>query len=165
MIDLKVVDEAMVDGFRQGYSEVLIRHFTKKFGWTETYARQVLRDTVRFLAVCAVPPGNDDESWEQPRVMVSSKVIDEVVDEIFLNTPLLVWLEANVLHVRLYHVPSYEHGTADPMIMQAHYDFTVTLMKAAGYLIDEDIWPPQMAYSSCTIHNDLEDCQMFVKRL
>jgi len=96
--------------------------------------------------------------------MVSSKVVDEVVDEIFLNTRLLVWLESDVLMVNLLmHVPSYEHGTLNSAIMRAHYDLTIAMMQAAGYEIDDDIWPPT-AHSTCTASNDLEDCKMYAVR-
>lgn len=169
MIDVATIDETTVNGFRPGYDVALVQHLMKKFGWSSDLARRVLRDAIRFFAVSAIPPssGPDDSDdgvrWE-PQTMVSSELVDCVVDEIFLNTPLLVWLETEVLHVRMHHVPSYEHGIVSPAIGQLRYEFTVSMMQAAGYELDDDIWPAIVAERPCSVGGGWNDCLVHATR-
>lgn len=160
------IDETLVDGFRPGYSSRLIHHLSHKLGWSSDLSRRALRDAVRFLVVSAVPPSNLDENdtWKA-RVMISSQVVDAVVDEIFLNTPLLTWFETEVVNVRMYHVPSYEHGRLDSAIMNMHYRFSIAMMLAAGYEIDEDIWPAQLAdsYEACIAGGGPVPCHVYAR--
>jgi hypothetical protein len=155
------VTETLVDDFRPGYSDLLITHFAKEFDWRPAFTREVLRDAIRFLSVCAIPPTGHESSGEAP-VMVSSPIVDRMVDALLLDVPLMIWLEREVMHCRMVHVPAYAHGITDQAINDARYDFTVSLMEAAGYELDRAvIWPRRLpvGYRTCTNRNDLLDCE------
>ena len=164
MIDVATIDETTVNGFRPGYDVVLVQHFMKKFGWSSDLARRALRDAIRFFTVSAIPPttGADEVIGWEPRITVSSETVDLVVDEIFLNTPLLTWLETEVFHVRMHHVPAYEHGDVDPFITHIRYMFAIDLMRAAGYEIDDDIWPTRLPadYAACIAGGGAPPCHV-----
>jgi hypothetical protein len=155
----RLIDESIVDEYRPGYSNVLIQHFAQEFAWTELFTREVLRDALCFLSVCAIPPTG--RKSDEAQVMVSSPIVDRMADALLLDTPLMIWLERNVFHCRMVHVPAYAHGITDRAITDARYEFTISLMEAAGYPIDRGIiWPHRLSpgYLPCEGGNDLEDC-------
>lgn len=158
------VDETCLDRFKAGYADVFVKHHAKKFDWTAEFTIRVTRDAVRFLSLSSVRPSGVDES--DVRVMVSSPIVDRIVDAIFLDTPLLVWLEELFDVPRLVHIPSYAHSVAEVALTNVQYDFTIMLMQAAGYHVDYNIWPSRLPinYKSCWSSNDLEDCKVMSLR-
>jgi hypothetical protein len=167
MIEITGVNETYLDDFKPGYADLFIRYFSRKFDWTEDFTRLVTRDALRFLELCALPAAGQ-ELLAESRVMVCSPVVDKIVDAIFLDSPLLAWLEKNVFdEVRVLHVPYYAHGESDQAINNAQYEFTIALMLAAGYELDRaEIWPPRLpvGYLTCGCNNDLEDCKFTTER-
>lgn len=167
MIKVTGVNETYLDDFKPGYADIFIKHFALEFDWTEDFTRLVTRDALRFLELCALPP-TGQETLSESRIMVCSPTVDKIVDAIFLDSPLLAWLEKNVFDgVRVLHVPYYAHGESDPTINNAQYEFTIALMLAAGYELDRvEVWPPRLpvGYSGCGCNNDLEDCKFMAER-
>lgn len=161
------INETYLDSFKSGYADTFIKHFALKFDWTESFTRLVTRDALRFLELCALPP-TGQETLSETRVMVCSPVVDRIVDAIFLDSPLLAWLEKNVFSgVRVLHIPYYAHGESDPVINNAQYEFTIALMLAARYELDRvEIWPSRLpiGYLTCGCNNDLEDCKFMAER-
>lgn len=160
MIDIAGISEACLNDFRPGYADLFISYHAKQFGWTMNYATAVTRDAVRFMTMCAQPPAG--------MRMISSPIVDKIVDAIMLDTLLLKWLEKNVFGASIVHVPFYAHGVTDTGINNARYEFAIALMQAAGYEIDPDIWPDRLprGYMPCEDHgNDLEDCNMYAQPL
>jgi len=164
VIDTISIDERCLN-IRPGYADLFVAYHAKQLGWPVEFTTRVTRDAVRFLALCAIPPAGQ-ENISETRVTVSSPIVDKIVDAIFLDSLLLRQLEDNVFGVRLLHIPYYAHGTTDQAINNAHYDFTIALMRAAHYEIDEDIWPARLpvGYLTCTCSNDTKDCQMRAQR-
>jgi hypothetical protein len=161
------ISETYLDDFKPGYADLFIRYFSRKFDWTEDFTRRVTRDALRFLDLCALPAAGQ-ELLAESRVMMCSPVVDRIVDAIFLDSPLLAWLEKNVFDgVRVLHVPYYAHGESDPTINNMQYEFTIALMLAAGHELDRTaIWPPRLpvGYLTCGCSNDLEDCKFTTER-
>jgi hypothetical protein len=154
------IDETRLDAFRPNYADRFIQYHARKFDWTSEYIRRVTRDAFRFLALSALPPAGEETATAY--VMVCSHIVDKIVDAIFLDVPLLIWLEREVFHVRLLHIPYYAHGVTDVAINNARYDFTISMMLSAGYQIDRDIWPVRLPinYAPCHGGNDLDDCSV-----
>ncbi len=153
---IKTIDETLLNEFRPGYADIFIEHFSQKHAWTTEFTREVLRDALRFLQLCAMSP-----SGVEAYTMVSSPVVDKIADSILLDTPLLMWLEREVFGARLVHVPSYAHGMNESATNNLRYQFTVDLLLAAGYELDrQTIWPSRLPvdYLPCSSGNDLEDC-------
>jgi hypothetical protein len=150
VIEVTGVDETCLNEFKPGYADLFIRYFSRKFDWTEDL------------------PAAGQELLAESRVMMCSVVVDRIVDAIFLDSPLLAWLEKNVFDgVRVLHVPYYAHGESDPTINNMQYEFTIALMLAAGYELDRTaIWPPRLpvGYLTCGCSNDLEDCKFMTER-
>lgn len=149
------IDETCLNDFRTGYTNVFIQHIMAKFTWDYEFAVAVTRDALRFMALCAMPDSSN---------LISSPIVDDVVDTILLDTPLLMWLEKHIFGARIVHVPAYAHGITSRVITNARYEFTVALMQAAGYELDRQlIWPVRLPvnYETCTNRNDLEDCAMY----
>lgn len=152
------VDETCLNDFKAGYANVFIQHVMGEFDWDYEFATEVTRDALRFMALCA-----SSESV----IMVSSPIVDQVVDTIMLDSPLLIWLEKNIFGARIVHVPAYAHGIVDPVINNFRYDLTVAIMQAAGYELDRQvIWPARLpvGYQTCGNTNDLDDCYMHALR-
>lgn len=149
-----------IEGFQPGYVNRLLEHFATEFGWDEEFARRVLRDAIRLLDLSALPPTGQEASATQ-QVMIPSPIVDQVIDAIFLDSPLLKWLEDNVFFTRLLHVPSYAHGESDPMLLAARYQFTRALMRSAGYELDNDIWPEAHGSRPYSVGGGWNDCLVF----
>jgi hypothetical protein len=166
-IDTHPYDARTLDDFRLGYTRAFITYHAQKFDWTIEFTEHVTRDAIRFLALSALPAAGMEESTEA-QVMVSSPIVDKIVDAIFLDTPLLIWLERSVFDLtsRLLHVPHYAHGETNPIISNLRYEFTIRMMRAAGYDVDEEIWPPRLPidYATCHCGNDLDDCMVMPYR-
>lgn len=141
---------SQLNDFRIGYPETFIAYHAQEFGWDIEFTERVLRDAIRFLTLSALPTAGIEDITES-RVMVSSPTVDKIVDAIFLDSPLLKWLEEHLFFIRLLHIPFYAHGETNPVIRDLRYDFTLALMHAAGYELDPDIWPPQLpaGYREC----------------
>lgn len=167
MIDVATLDETCLDSYKPGYSDLLIKHFSGEFSWSEALTRAVLRDAVRFFAVCSVPPAGNAASAEAS-LMVCSPIVDQVVDALLLDSPLMIWMERTLFDgVRMVHIPAYAHGISEPAITNLRYEFTVNLMLAAGYALDREvIWPPRLleGYLTCGCDNDTKDCTWGVHR-
>jgi len=150
MIDVARIDEMLLNDFRDGYLITFLDYHAKEFGWTTVFTRSVTRDALRFLGLSAIPLP-DRESPEQMQVMVCSPIVDKIVDAIFLDSPLLVWLERNIFHTRLLHVPYYAHGETNPVRRDLRYSFTLALMRNDGYNLHPEIWPEQLPanYKEC----------------
>jgi hypothetical protein len=161
--EIQLIDETKLEEFRVGYSDILVKHFASDFDWSEDFTRLVLRDALRFLSVCSISTSSiESTSHRESQVMVSSPIVDRVVDALLLDTLLLMWLEREVFHSRFVHVPSYSHGIIDPAINNMRYEFTISLMQAAGYELDRDvIWPVRLpeGYLTCGNRNDVLDCE------
>lgn len=150
MIDIDSINERCLNDFQPGYAGTFITYHAEQFGWDTEFTRRVTCDAVRFLALCAVPPAGQ-EAISEAHVMVSSPIVDKIVDAIFLDTPLLMWLENTFGVKRLLHVPYYAHGETSPAIRDLRYNFTLAMMCTAGYEIDSEIWPAQLPanYKEC----------------
>jgi len=59
MIDVATIDETTVNGYREGYSEVLIQHLSKKLGWSYDLTRR---------ARCVTRSGSWDCARSHPSV-------------------------------------------------------------------------------------------------
>lgn len=165
MIDTVSINERCLNDFKPNYLSVFATYHAKELNWSTEYTIHVTRDAVRFLALCAEPPAGQEDISEA-HVMVSSPDVDKIVDAIFLDSLLLIWLENNIFGARMLHVPYYAHGETERAISNAHYDFTIALMLAAGYEIDKEIWPSRLSadYFTCHCGNDLEDCKVMPMR-
>ena len=151
MIDPAALSEECLNSYRPGYLDVFVAYHADEFDWTPEYTRLVTRDAVRFLGLSAVPPAGQTPT-DQAHVMVSSPDVDKIVDAIFLDSLLLIWLENNVLDgKRMVHVPYYAHGETNPTVRELRYGFTLVLMRAAGYEVDPAIWPDRLPanYKEC----------------
>jgi hypothetical protein len=151
---VSTIDETCIDEYRPGYVDVLIEHFAQEFDWSEEFAHHVLREAMRLLAVSALPPAGEESKTAQ--VMVPSPIVDKVVDAIFLDSPLLMWLEQNVFGVRLLHVPHYAHGMSD--LLAIRYTWTRMLLTAGGYVLDPVIWPHTLSARPCGVGGAWDDC-------
>lgn len=165
----RTVDETCLEDYRPGYADVLVRHFSDEFGWTEEFTRLVIRDALRFLTVSAIPPTSPEveDFPQEAHVLVCSPVVDKIVDAIFMDSPLLIWLEKTILHARMIHVPAYAHGATNRVLDNLRYEFTIRLMQSAGYELDrKSIWPRRLPvdYATCSCGNDLEDCKLYAVR-
>lgn len=162
MIDTNI-DETLLDDFQPGYTETFTVHLARKLGWTTELSGRAIRDALRFLAVSAVPPPGEES--REARVLVSSPIVDEAVDAIMLDTPLLMWLERTLLGARMIHVPAYAHQ-ADAAINEIRYEFTLAMMRAAGYELDEQIWPPRLHAGArpCNVGGGWDDCGVRAQR-
>jgi hypothetical protein len=156
-----LIEAAILNDYQPGYADKFIDYHARKFAWTEQFTLRVTTDALRFLCLSALSPAGSAPTAERP-IMVCSPIVDEIVDAIFLDSPLLLWLEREVFGVRLLHVPYYAHGETDPIITGLRYAFTVQLMRTAGYEIDWDIWPPQLPtdYMACIAGGGPVPCHM-----
>lgn len=157
MNTLREIDETVLDDFRPGYVQLLVNHLVDETGWSEGFTAAVIADGLRFLSVCAIAP-----SGPAGPTMVCSPIVDVAVDAIFLDTPLLCWLEQHVFGTRIQHVPAYAHGVTDPWISNIRYEAAIDLMRAAGYEVDRKvIWPTRLPvdYRPCQ-GGPWNDCQI-----
>lgn len=149
-----------LDSFRPGYATLFTEHCAQEFGWNNDFAERVVTDALRVFAVSAIAPRGEQALFRVRRTMVTSPLVDKVMDTILLNTPLLMWLEDQI-GGRMIHEPAYSHGVVDPIITNLRYQFTIHAMQAAGYELDREvIWPPQLPadYVTCSCDNDTKDC-------
>lgn len=156
------IDSTILNDFRPGYRDLFTQHCASEFGWDTDLAAAVITNAIRFIGICAIPPAGI-EPLTETRMMISSPIVDKVVDTILLDTPLCMWLEQLFNGVRFVHVPAYAHGQTDPVMANLRYTMTIQLMQAAGYNIDNEIWPERLPVNSQTCHcgNDLDDCLMY----
>jgi hypothetical protein len=156
---LHSLDETCINEFRPGYVEALIQHFTEEFDWDGEFARLVLRDAIRVLALSSLTPNGEEPNTT--KIAIPPPIVDQVIDAIFLDSPLLKWLEDNVFGVRLLHVPNYAHGESDQLLIAARYQFTRALMRSARYELDNDIWPEAHGSRPCSVGGGWNDCLVF----
>lgn len=155
------LDVSRLDEFRPGYADLFTQYCAAKFEWDTLFAADVISNALRVFAISAIKDGVE---IGEMHFMVTSPIVDEVIDVIMLNTPLLMWLETNISHGRMIHEPAYSHGGMDPVLGQLRYEWTISLLEAAGYPVDRKVmWPARLPadYKTCACTNDLEDCKYF----
>lgn len=139
-----------LNDYRPGYQELVTGYIATKCKWTPDYANAVTADALRFLAVCADPPGER---------LVSSEDVDEVVDTFVLDTELLRWLEAS-LGREVVHTPSYAHDPIERARADTAYTVTMEYMRRSGP-VDPHIWRDfSGTYGPCSMATCFTTCRL-----